>query len=137
MNNSSFRKCMEDVRRRRDTCLCCSTEVAEELISKRNFLDRTIFSSSLAAIHLQKTEFNSKTITIGMAVLDISKILMHSFFYDFMRPSYEENFKMLYTDTDSFIFHINTQNVYGDMKRNIEKFDTPDYSETNEYKCPA
>ena len=79
MNNSAFGKCMEDVRRRRDP------KSAEKLISKPSFLDRTIFSPLLAAVHLQKTRINfKKPITIGMAILDISKTLMYSFFYDFM-----------------------------------------------------
>lgn len=137
MNNSVFGKCMEDVRRRRDIRLCCSTKAAEKLISKPNFLDRSIFSPSLAVIHLQKTEILfKKPITIGMAVLDISKILMYRFLYEFMKPTYEENFKLLYTDTDSFILQVFSHNVYDDIKRNIEKFDTSDYPEKNIHEMP-
>lgn len=56
MNNSTFGKCMEDVRRRRDIRICCSTKQAEKLIAKPTFQDRTIFSPTLAALHLQKAE---------------------------------------------------------------------------------
>lgn len=92
---------MEDVRRRRDIRLTCSAKQAEKLIAKPNFKERTIFSPTLAAIHMQKKEiYFRKPITIGMAVLDISKILMYEFYYDFMKPKYHQNMKLLYTDTD-------------------------------------
>ena len=128
---------MEDVRRRKDIRLCCSDKQAEKLIAKPNFHDRTIFSPTLAAVHLQKNEIHfRKPITIGLAILDVSKILMYDFYYDHMKPVYRENMKLLYTDTDSFIFYVNTDNVYDDIKRHIERFDTSDYSENNIHGMP-
>ena len=63
MNNSVFGKCMEDVRRRKDIRLCSSEKQAEKLIAKPNFEDRTIFSPTLAAIHLRKTEISFKNLS--------------------------------------------------------------------------
>lgn len=137
MNNSVFGKCMEDVRKRKDIRLCCSSKQAEKLIAKPNFKERTIFNSSLAAVHLQKTEICfKKPITVGMAVLDISKIIMYKFYYEYMKPTYRQQFKLLYTDTDSFIFILNTNNVYEDMKAEISRFDTSDYPSDNKFDMP-
>lgn len=137
MNNSVFGKCMEDVRRRRDIRLCCTDKQAEKLIAKPNFHERNIFSSTLAAVHMRKTEiFFKKPITIGMAVLDISKTLMYKFYYEYMQPTYKQNLNLLYTDTDSFIFHIFTEDIYNDMKKSLERFDTSDYAENNVYGMP-
>ena len=54
---------MEDVRRRKDIRLCSSEKQAEKLIAKPNFEDRTIFSPTLAAIHLRKTEISFKNLS--------------------------------------------------------------------------
>ena len=71
-----------------------------------------------------------------MAILDVSKILMHDFYYGHLSPIYKDNFKLLYTDTDSFIFKINTHDVYKDIKESIHKYDTSDYPEINDYGMP-
>ena len=44
-----------------------------------------------------------------MATLDISKIVMYEFWYDYTKPKYGDNVKLCYTDADSFIFHIKTE----------------------------
>ena len=50
-----------------------------------------------------------KPIYLGMATLDISKIVMYEFWYDYTKPKYGDNVKLCYTDADSFIFHIKTE----------------------------
>ena len=53
-----------------------------------------------------------------------------------MKPKYHHNFKLLYTDTDSFIFKINIPNVYDDIKEDIHRFDTSDYPSNNVHGMP-
>ena len=63
-----------------------------------------------------------------MAILDISKIVMYEFWYDYMKPKYGDNVKFCYTDTDSFIIHIKTEDFYEDIANDVEKrFDTSNY----------
>lgn len=137
MNNSIFGKTMENIRRRVDIRLCNDGKKAEKLIAKPNFLDRTIFSENLVAFHMRKAHliFN-KPITIGMSIMELSKTLMYSFHYEEMKPKYGDKLKLMYMDTDSFIYDIEAPNVYEDMKRNIRLFDTSDYPLNNMFGIP-
>ena len=89
MNNSVFGKTMENVRNRQNIKLVTNEKQAAKLINKPNYKSRTIFSETLAAVHMGKTEVVlSKPIYIGMSILDISKNLMYEFHYDYIKPKY-------------------------------------------------
>merc|ERR1711936_1484511 len=64
---------------------------------------------------------------IGMCVLDISKLIMYEFHYDFIMKKYP-GMKLLFTDTDSFCYWIPSEtNVYNDIKGNEKRFDFSNY----------
>ena len=70
----------------------------------------------------------NKPIYLGLSILDISKILMYEFWYDYMKPKYTNNVKLCYMDTDSFVMNIKTNNFYKDIANDVEKrFDTSNY----------
>ena len=50
-----------------------------------------------------------KLLYLGMSILDISKILMHEFRYDYIGLKYGGKTKLCYTDTDSFVAHSKTE----------------------------
>ena len=59
---------------------------------------------------MKKTKVKmNKPVYLGMSILDISKMLMYKFWYDYIKPKYEDRAKLCYTDTDSFIIHIITE----------------------------
>ncbi|GFU56798.1 uncharacterized protein NPIL_686831, partial [Nephila pilipes] len=137
MNNSIFGKTMENVRRRVDIRLCSTEEQARKLIAKSNFNRRTIFSENLMAVHLKKTNIKFfKPIHVGMTILDLSKVLMYSFHYEYMKHRYDSKIKLMYTDTDSFIYEIKTDDFYSDMKDDLNLYDTSDYDKNNVYNLP-
>lgn len=141
MSNAVYGKTMENVRKRVDIKLKTNWENrfgAANLIAKPNFKKRTIFEENLVAVELHKTEIiMNKPIVVGMAILDISKTLMYNFHYNNMKPLYGDRCKLLYTDTDSFIYQITTDgDVYDDMKANIAWFDTSDYPIDNQFNIP-
>lgn len=137
MNNAIFGKTMENIRRRVDIRLCSSSTKLEKLISKPNFQCRTIFDNNLVAVHMKRTcvTFN-KPMIVGMSILDVSKTLMYDFHYSVMKPKYEDCIRLLYTDTDSLIYSIKTEDIYQDMKENISFYDTSDYPENNIFNMP-
>ncbi|XP_043275309.1 uncharacterized protein [Venturia canescens] len=107
------------------------------MIAKPNFHSRSIFAENLIAVELRNLEVKfNKPIYVGMSILDISKTCLYEFHHDFMVPLYHDKCKVLYTDTDSLIYHIHCEDVYEDMKRNIEKFDSSDYPSDNVYEIP-
>ena len=74
-------------------------------------------------------------IYLGMSVLDISKMLMYKFWYDYFKPKYGDRAKLCYTDTDSIIIHIITEDFSEDISNNVEiQYDTSNYDEN--YKRP-
>ena len=50
----------------------------------------------------------NKPMYLGLSILDISKTLMFEFWHDYITPTYQNNAKLYYMDTDSFIIHIKT-----------------------------
>ncbi|XP_070526248.1 uncharacterized protein [Cardiocondyla obscurior] len=140
MNNAVFGKTMENVRNHVDVRLVTHWEGrfgAEALISKPNFHSRSIFAENLVAIEMRKLEVKfNKPIYVGMCILDISKTCLYEFHHEYMQPLYQNKCKIMYTDTDSLIYHIECEDVYEIMKRDINRFDTSDYACDNVYGIP-
>ncbi|XP_067211748.1 uncharacterized protein [Linepithema humile] len=142
MNNAVFGKTMENVRNHTDVRLVTQWDGrygAEAMIAKPNFHSRSVFSEDLIAVELRKLEVKfDKPIYVGMCVgiLDISKTCLYEFHYEYMASLYRDNCKIMYTDTDSLIYFLHCEDAYRDMKRDISKFDTSDYSEDNAYGMP-
>ena len=61
----------------------------------------------------------NKPIDLGLSVLEISKILMYEFWYDYMKPKYNNDVKLCYMDTDSFVMHIKTNDFYEDIASDV------------------
>ena len=129
MNNSVFGKTMEDIRKRTVIKLVTSPEQAAKLINKPNYINRTTFSPNLAAIHMGKTSiYMDKPKYLGMAILDVSKTLMYDFYYGYIKPKYGDKVKLLFTDTDSLMFLIETEDFYEDIATDVhEWFDTSNF----------
>ena len=69
-----------------------------------------------------------KPVYLGLSILEISKTLVYEFWYDYMKPKYNEGIKLCYVDTDSFAMHIKTEDFYKDIAGDVEKrFDTSNY----------
>ena len=78
---------------------------------------------------MKKTKVKmNKPIYLGLSILEISKILMYEFRYDYMKPKYNDNVRLCYMDTDSFVMHIKTNDFYKDIASDVEnRFDTSNY----------
>ena len=129
MNNSVFGKTMEDIRNRVDIKLINSEDKAKFLAAKPNFNHCTIFSEHLCVIDMKKKwlVFN-KPVYIGMCILDISKTLMYDFHYNYIRSKYGEKAKLLFTDTDSLAYEVETKDFYKDISDDVVgKFDTSNF----------
>ena len=86
-------------------------------------------SEDLSIIEMKRAKVKmNKPIFLGLSILEISKILMYEFWYDYMKPKYDNNIKLCYMDTDSFIMNIKTEDFYKDIANDVEKrFDTSNY----------
>ena len=129
MNNSVFGKTIENIRKRQNILLVNNRKTALNLSKKPNFERATIFDKNLIAVHMQKTKiYFNKPVYVGQAILDLSKTLMYDFHYNYIKPKYGKKAELLFTDTDSLMYQIKTEDFYKDISNDIEtKFDTSDY----------
>ena len=130
MNNSAFGKNMEKVRNHRDVKLVTSDKRRKRLVSEPNYHSHKKFSDHLMPIEMKKTRVKmTKPLYLGMTILDISKIFMYKFWYDYLRPKYGDRAKLCYTDTDSFI---KTKDFVEDISNDVERwFDTCYYDKND------
>ena len=138
MNNSVFGKTMENVRNDRDIKLMTSEKRRKLLVSEPNYHSCKKFSDHLMAIEMKKTRVKmNKPLYLGMSILDISKTLMYKFWYDYFKPKYGDRAKLCYTDTDSFIIYIKTEDFFEDISNDVEKwFDTSNCDKNDKRPLP-
>ena len=134
MNNSVFGKTMENIRKRVDVRLVTSKEKLLKLASKPTFVSSKIFNENLVAVHkIKETLTMNRPAYIGMCILDLSKTLMYDFHYNYIKHKYGNKAKLLFTDTDSLTYEIETNDAYNDFFKDKSKFDNSDYPENSPY----
>lgn len=138
MNNAIYGKCLENIRQRTDIRLVNrwigGEKNARNLIAQPNFKKCVIFDENLVSIEMQKTHvMMNKPIIVGMCVLELSKVVMYSFLYDYIKRKYGQDAALVYTDTDSFLLEFKVNDVYADIRDDPDMFDTWDYPENSIY----
>ena len=130
MNNSVFGKTMENIRKHRDINLVTNEEMYLMGVIKPNFKSRIVFSENLMEYKMGKIRvIMNKPIYLRQATLDLSKIIMYEFHYDYIKPKYGMNLRLCYMNTDSLVYDIKNDNFYKDMAGNVEaRFDIRSYS---------
>ena len=129
MNDSVFGKTMENIRKHRDIKLVTTDKKRSKLVSEPNYHTINLISEDLSIIEMKKTKVKmNKPIYLGLSILEISKTLMYEFWYDYMKPKYNNDVKLCYIDTDNFIMNIKTDDFYKDITSDVEnRFDTSNY----------
>ena len=134
MNNSAFVKTMENIRKHRNIKLVTTEEKYLHTVMKPNFKSGVLFGENLMGCEMGKIKVvMNKLVYLGQAILDLSKIIMYKFHYDYMVPKYDlEKLKLSYMDTDSLVYDIKTEDFYEDIANDVEaRFDTSGYSKTD------
>ena len=136
--NAVFGKTMENVENRNDIKLVTQWENdrnkigARALIARPNYKSSTIFNEEFVAVHMDKLKIvYNKPIYIGFSILDMSKTVLYDFFYNFIKKKFGKDASLLYTDTDSLIVKVFTDDFYRVIAENPDKFDTSNYKEGN------
>ena len=93
-----------------------------------------IFNENLAAVHEIKASVTLKTLAyVGICILDLSKTSMYESRYNYVKKKFDDKAKLLFTDTDSLTYKIETEDVYQDFWNDDNKFDNSDYPENSPY----
>lgn len=136
LNNAVYGKTIENVENRKNIKLVCSWETmkknslgARALISKANFHSSAQVSENMYAIQMKRLyNLYNKPIYLGFCVLDLSKLKMYDFHYNYMLPKFQNKLSLNYMDTDSFIYSIRVNDLYADIREDVEmRFDTSEY----------
>ena len=85
-NNAVFGKTMENIRKHRNIKLVTSQEAYLKLVLKPNFKSGIRFGPNLMGCEMGKIKVvMKKPVYLGQAILDLSKIVMYEFHYDYMK----------------------------------------------------
>ena len=134
INNSVFGKTMENIRKHRNIKLVTTEEKYLCTVMKPNFKSGVLFGENLMGCEMGKIKVvMNKLVYLGQAILDLSKIILYEFHYDYMVPKYGlEKLKLCYMDTDSMVYDIKTEDFYEDIANDVEaRFNDSGYSKTD------
>ena len=133
MNISVFGKTVGNLRKRVDFKLVTYEKKLMKLTSKPTFVTSKIINEKLVAVHkIKETLTVNRPAYVGMCILDLSKTLMYDFHKNYIKKKYDKS-KLLFTDTDSLTYEIETEDAYKDFWSDKDKFDNGEYPENSPY----
>ena len=129
MCNSLFGKTIERPENRMRVVLTSDPEKHQKLVGSLCYKESKIINSELVAASLGYPAVKvKKPFYIGMGILELAKAHMYSFHYKIMKAHFKENIKLLYTDTDSFLYEIsNVEDLDCELEKLSEYFDFSNY----------
>ena len=125
---------MENIRKHRKIGQLTTEEKYLCTVMKPNFKSGVLFGENLMGCEMCKIKVvMNKLVYLGQVILDLGKIIMYKFHYDYMVPKYNlEKLKLCYMDTDSLVYDTKTEDFYEDIANDVEaRFDTSGYSKTD------
>ena len=134
MNNSVFGKTMENIRKRSNVYLETDYKHFLRQTAKPTYKSCKFFSKNLVAVNMMKERLKlDKPSYVGMCILDLSKTLMYDFHYNYIKPKYGKRAILGFTDTDSLLYSIETDDVYEDLYEDRGLFDNSDYPKSSKF----
>ncbi|CAB4011854.1 hypothetical protein AC249_AIPGENE9596, partial [Paramuricea clavata] len=134
MNNSVFGKTMENLRKRVDVKLMVDGNKLKKAVASPCFVRAKVLSGGLVAVKkVKEVLLLNKPVYIGMSILDLSKTVMYDFHYNHIRKIYGSRAKLLFTDTDSLMYRLHTDDAYKDAANFSDKYDTSGYNKNSPF----
>ena len=123
---------MENVRKRRNIIIFTNNDSFKKYVKKPNYKGVVVGNEDDDFVVIERQERQevvmNKPFQIGFSILELSKTLMYKWHYDYMKPKYRDKASLCYMDTDSFVYYIETEDFYEDIKNDIkENYDTSCY----------
>ena len=128
MNNAVYGKTNENLRNRVNVEVITNKAIALKRVAKPSFERSQIIRDDLVIIQCKVITLKlNKPVYVGFSILELSKVLMYDFHYNHMVPKYKKNLSLCFTDTDSLLYDVKTENIYDDMKSNYDLYDFSEY----------
>ncbi|XP_071138725.1 uncharacterized protein [Mytilus edulis] len=132
LNNSIFGRSLMNIRKHVNVKLCHTEKKFLKYTARPSFKSCTVFNEDLVAVENLRTDIlMNQPVYVGFSILDLSKHLMYDFHYKHMKTLYGGKIRLCFTDTDSFLYHIQTEDMYDDMMEYQDMFDTSEYDEAH------
>ena len=132
LHNGIYRKSIENIRKRINVKLVNDKRKYLKIVNKPNFISQKIIDKNFVAVHCSKKVLTlNKPIYFGFCVLELSKLLMYQFHYDYVLKKFDV--KLLFTDTDSLVYEIRSGNVYEQCFKDNHLFDFSGYPKDSVY----
>jgi len=130
---------MENIRKRVNVRLINTETQLKKAIAKPTCKYFTMINDDLAMVQLTRKKITqNKPLYTGFVVLELSKLLMYDFHYNHIQERYgADKARLLFTDTDSLCYKIETDDLYQDMAENIQYCDTSSYPKTHFLYSPT
>ena len=133
LKNCIYGKSIEKRRKRINVKLINDKKTYQRCLNKPNFISQKIFDKNFVAVHCVKTVLTlNKPIYVGFCILELSKLLMYQFHYDYVLKTFN-SVKLLFTDTDSLLYEIKNSNVYDQCFKDKHLFDFSGYPKDSVY----
>ena len=127
MVNCIYGNCIENLMKRINVKLVSDKKAYPRCVNKPNFISQKIFDQNFATVHCSKTALTlNKPIYVGFGILELSKLLMYHFHYDYVLKTF--NARLLFTDTDSSVYEIKGDNVHDQCFKDKHLFDFSGYN---------
>ena len=112
ISNGVFGKTMKNVRQHRNIKLVTTERRRNYLVSEPNYHTTKFFMENLLAIEMRKTQIlMNMPFYLGLSITNLSKTVIHRFWYNYVKPQYGEYARFWYMDTDSFIVNVKTRTL--------------------------
>ena len=126
--NATFGKTIEQVRNRQNIRLIADSAKLRKAVSKPSYRQARIINPDLVMVRATPLKITlNKPIAVGFCVLELSKLSMYEFYYEYLKAKYQSRCMLLFTDTDSLCCEIQTSDIYRDMGEAAELFDTSNF----------
>jgi len=126
--NATFGKTIEQKRNRVNVRLIADENKFLKAVGKPSFRKCEIINEDLVMVRgaQQKVKMD-KLVGVGFSILELSKLTMYEFYYNYLKDHYGDKCKLLFTDTDSLCCEIETEDIYAEMALNLDMFDTSNF----------
>ena len=133
-SNAPYGKTLENVRKRCNVELVVNNEKRLlKCIAEPRFQRGKAFSETVVAVHRQKKLLKmNKPYLVGFCILELSKMVLHEYWYNVLKKQYGSKIKLLFTDTDSLCYIVETEDIYADMRLRRVDYDFSDYPTDHE-----
>ena len=133
MINCVYSKSIELIRKRINVKLINDQKTYLQCVNKPHFISQKMFDMNFVVVHCVKTVLTlNKPIYVGFCILELSKLLMYQFHYDYVLKTFN-SVKLLFTDTDSLVYEIKNDNVYDQCYKDKHMFDFSGYPKDSIY----